>query len=62
MKQSIQPKPTPILKPPKFVDESIAARVQEWRLQMPTANPVSNESIADGVARRRRKAAHSVLD
>jgi len=24
-KQSIQPKPTPILKPPKFVDESIAA-------------------------------------
>jgi hypothetical protein len=26
-KQSIHPKPTPILKPPKFIDESIAARV-----------------------------------
>ena len=29
---------------------------------MPTANPVPNESIADRVARRRREAAHSVLD
>jgi hypothetical protein len=29
---------------------------------MPTANPVPNESIADRVARRRCKAAHSVLD
>jgi len=48
--QSIQPKPTPILKPPKFIDESIAARVQARRLQMPTANPVPNESIADRVA------------
>jgi hypothetical protein len=56
-KQSI-----PILKPPKFVDESIAARVRARRLQMPTANPVPNESIADRVAHRRREAAHSVLD
>jgi hypothetical protein len=46
-KQSIQQKPIPILKPPKFVDESIAAQVQARRLQMPTANPVPNESIAD---------------
>jgi hypothetical protein len=61
-KQSIQPTPTPILKPPKFIHESIAARVRARRLQMPTANPVTNESIADRVARRRREAAHSVLD
>jgi hypothetical protein len=61
-KQSIQQKPTPILKPPKFVDESIAARVQAWRLKMPTANPVPNESIADRVAHLRHKAAHSVLN
>jgi hypothetical protein len=61
-KQSIQQEPTPILKPPKFVDESIAARVRARRLQMPTVNPVTNESIADRVARRRREAAHSVLD
>ena len=56
-KQSI-----PILKPLKFVDESIATRVRARRLQMPTANPVPNESIADRVARCRRGAAHSVLD
>jgi hypothetical protein len=61
-KQSIQPKPTPILKPPKLIDESIAAQVRAQRLQMPTANPVPNESIADRVARRRCKTAHSVLD
>ncbi len=61
-KQSIQPKPTPILKPPKFVDVSIAARVRARRLQMLTANPVPNESIADRVACRRCEAAHSVLD
>jgi hypothetical protein len=47
MGQSIQPKPTPILKPPKSIEESIAARVRARLLQMPTANPVPNESIAD---------------
>jgi len=61
-KQSIQPKPTPILKLPKFVDESIATLVRARRLQMPTTNPVLNESIADQVTHHRRKAAHSVLD
>jgi len=60
--QSIQPKPTSILKPPKFIEELIAARVQARHLQMSTANPVPNESIADRVARRRREAAHSVLN
>jgi hypothetical protein len=45
--QSIQPQPTPILEPPKSIDESIAAQVRARRLQMPTANPVPNESIAD---------------
>jgi hypothetical protein len=61
-KLSIQPKPTPILKPPKFIDESIAAQVRARRLQMLTANPVTNESIADRVAHHRREAAHSVLN
>ena len=60
--QSIQQKPPPILKPPKFIDESIATRVRARRLKIPTTNPVPDESIADRVARRRREAAHSVLD
>jgi hypothetical protein len=37
--QSIQPQPTPILEPPKSIDESIAARVLARHLQMPTSNP-----------------------
>ena len=60
--QSIQQKPPLILKPPKFIDESIATRVRARRLKIPTTNPVPDESIADRVARRRREAAHSVLD
>jgi len=45
MEQSIQPQPKPILEPPKFIDESIAARVRARHLQLPPNNPVSNESI-----------------
>ncbi len=60
--QSVQPQPKPILKPPKFIDESIAARVRARHLQPPPTNSVPNESITDRVARWRREAAHSVLD
>ena len=52
-------KPTPIIKPPKYIDDSIAARVRARRLQSQTT---VTESIADRVARRRREAAHAVLD
>ena len=45
--------------PPKFIDDSIAARVRARRLQSQTA---VGESIADRVTRRRREAAHAVLD
>ena len=60
MKQSTQQHTTPILKPTRVVDDSIAARVRARHLQKVT-NPVPSESIADRV-RRRREAAHSVLD
>ena len=50
----VEPPPKPILKPPKYIDDSIAARVREQRLQSQTT---VNESIADRVARRRREAA-----
>ena len=55
----VAPPPKPILKPPKYIDDSIAARVRERRFQSQT---MVNESIADRVARRRREAAHAVLD
>jgi len=55
----VEPPPKHILKPPKYIDDSIAARVCERRLQSQTT---VNESIADRVARRRRDAAHTVLD
>jgi len=58
-RQFVAPPPKPILKPPKYIDDSIAARVCEQRLQSQTT---VNESIADRVARRRREAAHTVLD
>ncbi len=58
-KQIVEPQPKPILKPPKYIDESIAARVQARRLQSQTT---VNESIAKRVARRRREAANTVLD
>ncbi len=45
--QSVQPQPKPILKPPKFIDKSIAARAHARRLQPPPTNSVPNESIAD---------------
>jgi hypothetical protein len=54
-----EPRPKPILKPPKYIDDSIAARIRARRLQSQT---VINESIADRVARRQREAAHAVLD
>jgi hypothetical protein len=60
--QSVQPQPKPILEPPKFIDESIAAQVRAWRLQLPPTNSITNELIADQVARRRREASHSVFD
>ena len=60
--QSIQPQTKPILKPPKFFDDSIAVWVHAQHLQPPPTNSVPNESIADQVACQRRKAAHSVLD
>ena len=60
--QSVQPQPKPILEPPKFIDESIVARVRARRLQPPPTNSVPNESIADRVARWRREAAHWVLN
>ena len=55
----VEPPPKPILKPPKYIDESIAARVRARRLQSKTT---VNETIADRVAQRRREAAHAVLD
>jgi hypothetical protein len=58
-RQIVEPPPKPILKPPKYIDESIAARVRARRLQSKTT---VNESIADRVAQRRREAAHAVLD
>jgi hypothetical protein len=58
-RQIIEPPPKPILKPPKYIDDSIAARVCERRLQSQTT---VNESIANRVARRRREAAHAVLN
>jgi len=58
-RQIVEPPPKPILKPPKYIDDSIAARVRERCLQSQTT---VNESIADRVARRRREAAHAVLD
>jgi hypothetical protein len=58
-KQIVEPQPKPILKPPKYIDKSVAARVQARRLQSQTT---VNESIAERVARRRREAAIAVLD
>ncbi len=49
-KQIVKPQPKPILKLPKYIDESIAARVRARRLQSQTT---INESIADRVAHRR---------
>ncbi len=49
-KQIVEPQPKPILKPPKYIDKSIAARVQAQRLQSQTT---VNKSIADWVAHRR---------
>jgi hypothetical protein len=43
-KQIVEPQPKPILKPPKYIDESIAAQVQARHLQSQTT---VNESIAD---------------
>ena len=40
----VEPPPKPILKPPKYIDESIAARVREQRLQ---SQSTVNNSIAD---------------
>ena len=58
-RQIVDSPPKPILKPPKYIDESIAARVRARRLQSKTT---VNETIADRVAQRRREAAHAVLD
>ncbi len=58
-KQIVEPQPKTILKLPKYIDESIAARVQAQRLQSQTT---INESIAEQVALRRREAANAVLD
>ncbi len=58
-KQIVKPQPKPILKLPKYIDESIAAQVQARCLQSQTT---INKSIADQVARRRGEAAHTVLD
>jgi hypothetical protein len=58
-KQIVEPQPKPILKPPKYIDKSIAARVRAGRLQSQTT---VNESIAEQVARRRQEAANTVLD
>ena len=54
----VEPPPKPILKPPKYIDESIAAQVRARCLQSQT---MVNESIANRVARQRREAAHAVL-
>jgi hypothetical protein len=58
-KQIIEPQPKPILKPLKYIDESIAVQVQSRRLQSQTT---VNESIAKRVARWRQEAANAVLD
>jgi hypothetical protein len=58
-KQIVEPQPKPILKPPKYIDKSIAAGVRSRRLQSQTT---VNESIAKQVARRRQEAANAVLD
>ncbi len=58
-KRIVEPQPKPILKLLKYIDESIAARVQAQRLQSQTT---VNESIAKWVARRRQEAANAVLD
>ena len=55
----VEPPPKPILKPPKYIDDSIAARVRKRRLLSQTT---VKDSIADRVARQRRDAAHAVLD
>jgi hypothetical protein len=55
----VTPALEPIIKPPKYVDESIAARVRARRLQSQTK---VDESIAERVARQRREAANAVLD
>ena len=46
-KPIVDPSPKPILKPPKYIDNSIAARVRARRLQSQTT---VGESIADRVA------------
>jgi hypothetical protein len=58
-RQIVEPPPKPILKPPTYIDESIAARVRARRLQSKTT---VNETIAGRVAQRRREAAHAILD
>ena len=55
----VDPPPKPILKAPKYIDDSIAAWVWAWCLQSQTT---VGESIADRVAQRQREAAHAVLD
>jgi hypothetical protein len=59
VEKQIVEKPQPILKTPKYIDESIAAQVRARRLQSQTT---VDETIADRVARRRRDAAYAVLD
>ncbi len=55
----VEPPPKPILKPPKYIDDSIAAGVRARCLQSQTT---VNKSVADRVARRQCEAAHAVLD
>ncbi len=55
----VEPPPKLNLEPPKYIDDSIAARVRARRLQSQTT---VNKSITDQVARQQRKAAHAVLD
>jgi len=59
--QIVEPPPIPILKPPKYIDDSVAARVRERRLQSQTTVNKSI-AIADRVACQRREAAHVVID
>ncbi len=59
VEKQIVDKPKPILRTPKYIDESISAQVRARRLQSKTT---VDETIADRVARRRREAAHAVLD
>jgi hypothetical protein len=58
-RQIVAPPPKPILKPPMYIDDSIAARVRARRLQSQTR---VNESIIDPVACRQCEAAHAILD